>query len=168
MSATLPILTALRAHLQAALPAYEVALFPDHPDGYRFIHPKGAVLIGYQGSKFTKLEALGMIAQQRDVTLSLTIMGVGWHSDEGTLAILDEVRLAIVGSRPPNCQMCHLIHEQFLSEDAGAWQYELLVQTETQQVQQITQPDLPKFIQARTRREGEALEPDLKPKTNQP
>ena len=116
----------------------------------------------------TTQEALGRIAQQRDVTLSLTIMGVGWHSDEGTLAILDEVRLAIVGYRPPNCQMCHLIHEQFLSEDAGAWQYELLVQTETQQVQQITQPDLPKFIQARTRREGTALEPDLKPNPNPP
>ena len=55
MSATLTILTALRDHLQAALPGYEVALFPDHPDSYRFIHPRGAVLIGYQGSKFTKL-----------------------------------------------------------------------------------------------------------------
>ena len=72
MSATLTILTALRDHLQAALPGYEVALFPDHPDSYRFIHPRGAVLIGYQGSKFTKLEALGMIAQQRDITLNLS------------------------------------------------------------------------------------------------
>ena len=35
-------------------------------------------------------------------------------------------------------------------------------------VQQITQPDLPKFIQARTRREGTALEPDLKPNPNPP
>ena len=168
MSATLPILTALRTHLQAALPAYEVALFPDRPDGYRFIHPKGAVLIGYQGSKFTKLEALGMIAQQRDVTLSLTIMGVGWHSDEGTLAILDEVRLAIVGYRPPNCQMCHLIHEQFLSEDAGAWQYELLVQTETQQVQQITEPNLPKLTSVYTRQSTDPLNPDLTPSQNHP
>ena len=168
MSATRPIIDAVQQHLQAALPHIGVDVFPERPGDYSLTHPVGVVLVGYQGSKFTKLEDLGMIAQQRDVTLSLTIMGVGWHSDEGTLAILDEVRLAIVGYRPPNCQMCHLIHEQFLSEDAGAWQYELLVQTETQQVQQITQPDLPKFIQARTRREGEALEPDLKPKTNQP
>ena len=48
MSATLTILTALRDHLQAALPGYEVALFPDHPDSYRFIHPRGAVAAGAQ------------------------------------------------------------------------------------------------------------------------
>ena len=57
MSATLTILTALRDHLQAALAGYEVALFPDTTVTYRFIHPRGAVMIGYQGSKFTKLEA---------------------------------------------------------------------------------------------------------------
>lgn len=149
MSATLTILTALRDHLQAALPGYEVALFPDHPDSYRFIHPRGAVLIGYQGSKFTKLEALGMIAQQRDITLNLTVFGRGLHGDGAALDLLDALRLALVGYTPPS---------SLKKPSASKWQ----------QVQQITQPDLPKFIQARTRREGTALEPDLKPNPNPP
>lgn len=168
MSATLTILTALRDHLQAALPGYEVALFPDHPDSYRFIHPRGAVLIGYQGSKFTKLEALGMIAQQRDITLNLTVFGRGLHGDGAALDLLDALRLVLVGYTPPHCQPCHLLAEGFLSEDGGAWQYQLTAHTETQQVQQISAPNLPKFIQARTRREGTALEPDLKPNPNPP
>ena len=168
MSATLPILTALRAHLQAALPAYEVALFPDRPDGYRFIHPKGAVLIGYQGSKFTKLEALGMIAQQRDITLNLTVFGRGVHHDGAALDLLDALRLALVGYRPPNCQPCHLLAEGFLSEDGGAWQYELRAQTETQQVQQITEPNLPKLTSVYTRQSTDPLNPDLTPSQNHP
>ena len=164
MSATLPILTALRDHLQAALPGYEVALFPDRPDSYRFIHPLGAVLIGYQGSKFTQLESLGMIAQQRDITLNLTVFGRGVHHDGAALDLLDALRLALVGYTPPNCQPCHLLSEGFLSEDGGAWQYQLTAQTETQQVQQIHAADLPKFIHARARHADAALDPDLKPK----
>lgn len=166
MSATLPILTALRDHLQAALPEYEVALFPDRPDGYRFIHPKGAVLIGYQGSKFTRLESLGMIAQQRDLTLNLTVFGRGVHHDGAALDLLDALRLAVVGYRPPDCQPCHLLSEGFLAEDGGAWQYQLLMQTETQQVEAVRAPDLPKFVSGRYRRDGALLETDLKP--NQP
>ncbi len=159
MSATLPILTALQNHLQTALPGYEVALFPDRPEAYRFIHPKGAVLIGYQGSKFTRLESLGMMAQQRDITLNLTVFGRGLHHDGAALDLLDALRLALVGYTPPNCLPCHLLAEVFLSEDAGAWQYQLTAQTETQQVEQITQPDLAKFIQARTRRRRHTARP---------
>ena len=163
MSATRPIIDAVTMHLQAALPWVQVDVFPENPSDYQFIHPAGAVLVGYQSSKFTQIEGLGVIAQQRDVVLHLTIIGAHLHGDDGALAILDEVRLAIVGFKPPNCLPCHLLQERFLSEDAGAWQYELTVQTETQQVQ-VCQPDnLPVFIQTRPRREDQPLTSDLKP-----
>ena len=168
MSATLPILTALHDHLQTALPEYEVALFPERPDSYRFIHPKGAVLIGYQGSKFTRLESLGVIQQQRDITLNLTVFGRGVHHDGAALDLLDALRLALVGYAPPHCQPCHLLDEAFLSEDGGAWQYQLTAQTETQQLEQRSAPDLPKFISGRYRRDGAPLEPDLKPRPPSP
>ena len=140
MSATPPIIDAVTMYLQAALPWVQVDVFPENPSDYQFIHPAGAVLVGYQSSKFTQIEGLGVIAQQRDIILHLTIIGANLHGDDGALAILDEVRLAIVGYAPPNCLPCHLIREQFLSEDAGAWQYELTVQTETQQIQ-FRQPE---------------------------
>lgn len=168
MSATRPIIDAVVAHLQAAIPWVVVETFPERPSEYQFIHPTGAILVGYGGSKFTALEHVGFIAQQRDMTLVLTIIGSNLHGDEGTLSILDEARLAMVGFTPPNCQPCHLLAERFLSEDAGAWQYELTVQTETQQVQTCQAQDNPLFLAVRLRRNGNPLDPDLKPKQETP
>ena len=147
MSATRPIIDAVCQHLQAAIPWVQVDVFPEKPSEYQFIHPTGAVLVGYQSSSFGKLEGLGMIAQQRDVVLHLTVIGANLHGDDGALAILDEVRLAVVGFTPPNCEPCHLLAEHFVSEDAGAWQYELTVQTETQQVERRQPAHLPRLTE---------------------
>jgi gp37 protein len=164
MSATQPIIDALRDHLQQAIPWVQVDEFPERPADYQFIHPVGAVLVAYQGSQFTAIEGLGHIAQQRNITLQLTVIGASLHGDSGALAILDEVRLAIVGFAPPNCLPCHLIREQFLSENAGAWQYALTVQTETQQVERRQPENLTTFVHTLHRQRGEPLNPQLKPK----
>ncbi len=165
MSATRPIIDAVQAHLQAALPRVQVEVFPERPDEYQFIHPTGAVLVGYQSGKFTPIEGLGTVAQQRDLTLHLTVIGAHLHGDDGALAILDEVRLAIMGFKPPDCLPCHLLQERFLSEDAGAWQYELTVQTSTQQVQVCRPENLPTLTQVRPRHIADPPAPDLNPKT---
>ncbi|EGV38447.1 MULTISPECIES: Gp37 family protein [Neisseria] len=164
MAATVPILQAVTEWLQEQLPDAEVRLFPDNPATYRFIHPRGAVLVGYQGSKFGSIEQLGAISQQRVMTLHLTVFGRGLHNDGAALDLLDRLRLAVVGYQPPACLPCHLISEQFLSEDGGAWQYQLLVQTETHQVQQCREEKQPLFVAARYRQNGDPTEPDLKPK----
>ena len=164
MSATRPIIDAVVEHLQAAIPWVSVEAFPERPSEYQFIHPVGAILVGYGGSKFGDIEQLGRIAQQRDVRLMLTIFGSSLNADDGTLAILDEVRLAMVGFAPPSCQPCHLISEEFLAEDAGAWQYQLILQTETQQVEVCHEEKRPLFTAAHNRRPGQDLNPDLKPK----
>lgn len=164
MSATRPIIDAVVEHLQAAIPWVSVEAFPERPSEYQFIHPVGAILVGYGGSKFGDIEQLGRIAQQRDVRLMLTVFGSSLNADDGTLAILDETRLAMVGFAPPNCQPCHLISEEFLAEDAGAWQYQLVLQTETQQVEDCRQTQRPLFIAAHYRRSDQDPNPDLKPK----
>lgn len=162
MSATRPIIDAVVEHLQAAIPWVSVEAFPERPSEYQFIHPVGAILVGYGGSKFGEIEQLGRIAQQRNVRLMLTVFGSSLNADDGTLAILDETRLAMVGFAPPNCQPCHLISEEFLAEDAGAWQYQLVLQTETQQVKSCSEEKRPLFNAARYRRPDQDLEPDLK------
>ncbi|SKO21159.1 Gp37 protein [Mycobacteroides abscessus subsp. massiliense] len=70
----------------------------------------------------------------------------------------------MVGFAPPSCQPCHLISEEFLAEDAGAWQYQLVLQTETQQVEVCHKENRPLFIAAHYRRPDQDLNPDLKPK----
>ena len=162
MSATRPIIDAVVEHLQASIPWVSVEAFPERPSEYQFIHPVGAILVGYGGSKFGEIEQLGRIAQQRDLRLMLTVFGSSLNADDGTLAILDEVRLTMVGFAPPNCQPCHLISEEFLAEDAGAWQYQLVLQTETQQVEVCREEKRPLFNAAIYRRPDQNLEPDLK------
>lgn len=164
MSATRPIIDAVVEHLQAAIPWVSVEAFPERPSEYQFIHPVGAILVGYGGSKFGEIEQLGRIAQQRDVRLVLTVFGSSLNADDGTLGILDETRLAMVGFAPPNCRPCHLISEEFLAEDAGAWQYQLVLQTETQQVEVCREEKRPLFVAARYRRTDQDLNSDLKPK----
>lgn len=168
MAATVPILRAVCERLQEHLPDAEVKLFPDNPQTYRFIHPKGAVLVGYQGSRFGKPQALlGPVAQERVMTLHLTVFGRGVHNDAGSLALLDRLRLAVTGYAPPHCNPIHLVSEAFQAENDGVWQYSLEVQTETQEVQQCEPDNRPLFTAARYRREGGGLEPDLKPKETQ-
>lgn len=164
MAATLPILRDISSHLQTALPDAEVKLFPDNPAQYRFIHPKGAVLVGYQGSSFGKVSGLGTVAQERVLTLHLTVFGRGVHNDAGALELLDRLRLALAGYAPPHCNPIHLLREDFQSEEGGIWQYALKAATETQQVQQCAPDTRPVLTAARYRRTGQDLEPDLKSK----
>lgn len=168
MSATVPILQDLTAHIQAALPNLEVRLFPDRPSEYRFMHPVGAVLVQYSGSQFEPPRALQTIVQQRSLKIHLTVFGRNLHHDFGTLDLLDKIRLAVVGHRPVDCSPIHLLSEGFLDETAGAWQYELRLQTETEQIQ-VCQPDnRPRLTSVYVRQDGDPLNPHIQPKGNTP
>lgn len=143
MSATLPILSAFKERLIDQVLGYEVQLFPDKPQEYRFIHPNGAILIGYESSKFAKPEATELVVQQRVITVALTVFARNLHNDNGALAMLDSIRLALTGWRPPNCLPIQLGDERFLDETGGTWQYQLRLQTETQQIEQREEPVRP-------------------------
>ena len=144
MAATLPILQDVVERVAAQMPDIEVRLFPDKPDGYRFVHPKGAVLVGYQGSQFAKPHDVQAMVQQRTLNLYLTVFARGVHNDAGALDLLDRLRLALTGHKPVHCNPVHLLSEAFLSEAGGVWQYELRLATETQQVQQCPPDTRPK------------------------
>ncbi len=144
MAATLPILQDVVDRVAVQMPDIEARLFPDRPESYRFMHPTGAVLVGYQGSQFVKPHDVQAIVQQRSLTLHLTVFGRGVHNDAGALDLLDRLRLALTGHKPVHCNPIHLVSEAFLSEAGGVWQYELRLATETQQVQQCPPDTRPK------------------------
>lgn len=157
----LAILNDLRAHLRASLSDIEVDLFPDHPASYRFIHPKAAVLIGYIGADYDKPHDTHAIVQTRRLNFSITIFGRGVHHDAGAIAQMERVRLALAGHRPVHCNKIHLVSERYLSQDGGAWQYELKISTETQSVEAVQADNRPRLTQVHERRQGEALNPNL-------
>ena len=164
MSATQPILDDLKNHLAQALPDWDVELFPNQPDTYHLSHINGAVLISYLASKFEKPRTTQAVLQVRHVQIALTVLTRDLHNDEGALDLLDKLRLLVVGFKPQNCGECWLIDEFFngSSEETGLWQYQLILQTETQQVQKVEQADLPKFVTAHLRHQDQPVRPDLK------
>ncbi|WGE52379.1 Gp37 family protein [Actinobacillus equuli] len=152
MSATLPILESIKDRLYKHIDKCAVELFPDDLENYYVKDEYGAILIGYAGSKFESLNSVDIIQQRRAVHIALTVIARSQHNDYGALDLLDKIRLAIVGFKPTNCTACHLVNEEFAGEDQGLWQYQLIVKTETWQVEDKQAADLPKFVQGLYRR----------------
>ncbi|MDH2927352.1 hypothetical protein FW755_03190 [Lonepinella koalarum] len=148
MSATLPILTSIQQRLLDTTSQFAVELFPDDVDNYYLKDEVGAVLVQYAGSKFESLDSVDIVQQRRAVQIALTVIARSQHNDQGALDILDQIRLSLTGFRPTNCTPCHLISEQFIGEDSGLWQYQLLIHTESWQVERVQPQDLPKFTTA--------------------
>ena len=161
MSSTLPILMAVKDHLKAHLTDWEIELMPDKLDDYFLTHPNGAVLISYVASRFGGLRAADIVSQTRTVNIVLTVITRNLHNDYGALDLLDRLRLLIVGFKPPDCTECYLIEEHFEGEDTGTWQYQLILQTETVQLQNVECKDLPKLVEVIKRRKGQPLDPRL-------
>lgn len=145
MASTVAILESVRERLFNQLEQFSVELFPDDVEHYHLRDELGAILVQYAGSKFESTGSVDIIQQRRSLTLALTIIARSQHDDVGALAILDQVRLAIVGFKPIDCTACHLLNEEFAGEADGLWQYQLLIQTETWQVEQPAQKHLTTF-----------------------
>lgn len=123
MATTLQIIDAVVARLKAKLPQLAVEYFPDRPAEYRLNHPKGALLVSYPGSQFGDTVDVTYIAQPRTVKLSVTVLLRQLNGKGGAVDVVDDVRRALVGWRPPDCRKVWAVSEKFLGESAGIWQY---------------------------------------------
>ncbi|RAS18935.1 Gp37 protein [Microvirgula sp. AG722] len=123
MATTLEIIDAVVGCLRTRLPALAVEYFPERPVDYRLNHPKGALLVSYLGSQFGDTVDTQYIAQPRTVKLSVTVVLRQLNGRGGAVDVLDLVRRALVGFRPPDCRKLKAVSEKFLGESAGIWQY---------------------------------------------
>ncbi|URL01243.1 Gp37 family protein [Avibacterium sp. 20-126] len=169
MSATQLILSDIERHLKDNLPEWDVELFPNDPSSYSLSHINGAVLISYLASKFDSPRPTSAVTQSRHVQIALTVITRDLHNDVGALNLLDALRLLIVGFRPSNCSECWLINEFFngADEETGIWQYQLILQTDTMQVQQCQEQAVnsaPKFAHLIRRSTTQPLDKRLKTK----
>lgn len=131
MSVTLEIIDSIIDQLKAKLPHLAVEYFPEKPDTYRLNHPRGALLVSYAGSNFGKIQETGYVLQPRTTTFSITVILRQLNGRGGAIDVLDQLRLSIIGFKPPNCRRkIWAINEKFLGETAGLWQYALDIATE--------------------------------------
>ena len=144
MTVTVALIDALRARLQAALPNVVCEYFPEDPKNYRLNHPVGALLISYRGSVFEPTQDEFYIAQPRSIRLSITVVLKQLNGRGGAIEMLDQVRSAVIGWKPPHCnKKLFAEREKFLGTIAGLWQYALDVGTETIQVEDVDTEDGP-------------------------
>ncbi len=132
---TQPILDSVLGHLITRLPDVSVELFPDDVVNYFLSHPNGAVLISYQSSSFSESQDVFFVNQKRNIQLALTIIGRSQWNDFGALDTLDQVREALAGFEALNCNKATVVSEQFLDEVSGLWQYQMIVNLPTQNIQ---------------------------------
>lgn len=99
--------------------------FPDKPQNFNLIHPKGAILIHYQGGNYSSSKSTSSIVQEKKLEFVLTIITKNLRSNEGAYTYLDKVKEILTGHKIDGCSKMYPIKENFLSEDAGLWQYSI-------------------------------------------
>jgi len=135
---TLQIIDAVVTRLESKIAKMAVESFPERPSEYRLNHPRGALLVSYAGGRFGVPNDTGIVVQSRIITLSITVVMRQLNGNGGAIEVLDQVRHALTGFKPPNCRRkMWAISEKFLGESAGLWQYALDMSTEGVQVEEL-------------------------------
>lgn len=109
--------------LKANIQELHIEGFPEKPAEFKLIHPKGAILIHYQGSSYSEPKSLGCVYQQRKLEFSITVVMRNLRTHEGAYDYTDKVREILTGFKPENCEKMYPVKEDFMSEDNGIWQY---------------------------------------------
>lgn len=135
MSDTRALLVAVAARLRTSVPDVEVGLTPEHPQGWRLNHPRAALLVDYRGSRYGAVSDVGIVAQPRELSLGVSVVARALHDAYGALALVDAVRLALLGYKLPGCNKARLASDRFVAQEAGIWFYELVFSVETMVVE---------------------------------
>ncbi|NBB09340.1 Gp37 family protein [Pseudomonas sp. SLFW] len=137
---TQQLLNALTARLRDALGnELGVELFPEQPDTYRLNHAVGAVLVAYGKSTFSAPEATDAVFQARHLVFRLTVVVRQLNGNDGAVGYLDRIRECLSGWYPPHCDSaCRPLHEHFIGQALGLWQYCLDIGVRATQLQAMT------------------------------
>lgn len=123
----LEIEQAIVQRLKSKIKDLEIIGFPEKPSEYKLLHRKGAILVVYAGSTFSEPKSTDNIYQERKVEYDINLVMRHLRTHEGAYAYLDAVRLLLTGFRVNGTGKFYPVREQFLSEEAGIWQYRLTI-----------------------------------------
>jgi hypothetical protein len=112
-------------------PRWAVEDFPDRPADYKLLHPKGAILVQYGGSRFGTPETLDVMVQQRVLQFGLRLIGNGQHGVDGVVTVLNSLIGALPGRRVANCDPIRLVRDYFECEHGGRWEYQVEIEMTT-------------------------------------
>lgn len=99
--------------------------FPDNPNEYRLIHPKGAILVAYNSSEFDTEHHNGIICQLENLEYGLTLIVRNLRDTDGAYDYIDLIKSTLTGYAPTGCKKMYLRNISFLTERDKLWQYGL-------------------------------------------
>lgn len=152
MSVTWGLLQAAVQRLAASLPGFAAEYFPEAPGDYRLNHPRGALLVGYGGSRYGESVNAGPFqAQERMATVTVTLVFRQLHGRDGAVLALDDVIGALLGFRLPNTTGgLQVRRSRFLGQIAGLWQYDIDFEAPAMVVQDADSDEGPRLIHITT------------------
>lgn len=114
--------SAIIEKLKSDIPDLSVEPFPDNVKDYELIHPKGAVLVSYEGSSYTnpRLEQ-----QARMIEFDVIVIVRNLRSHLGAYDTLERVRQSITNDFYVENLKLYPLSEKFLFVEEDKWHYEI-------------------------------------------
>ncbi len=117
--------------LQGQITDLLVEGYPDEPETFKLLHPKGALLVRYLGSDFEDPEAGDFISQERKMLFEVNVVARNLRQKydpsprAGAYEYLEAVRNALTGFQPEGQRKLFPLHDSFVKEEEGIWIYAL-------------------------------------------
>lgn len=123
--------------LQQNFSNFQVAGFPEKPQEYVLLHPIGAILVRYCGGSYSSSNSIGYISQDKKMEFGVTVVTRNLRSNSGSYETLDKIKNVLCGYKIIGCTKLTPTKENFISEQNGIWQYEILFTLTTPSVEEM-------------------------------
>ncbi|WP_028488089.1 Gp37 family protein [Thiothrix lacustris] len=124
---------AVISNLASASLGISVEPYPDRPADYSMIDPVGAALVVIPSSRYSPM-INGVQTRTTRIVVTLLVRNLATHA--GAYPLIDAVLATLQGWTPDDWQPVAAISEQFVTEDNGVWQYDLVFETSRLQITQ--------------------------------
>ena len=121
----LNIENSINQKIKDEISGYSIESFPANVRDYlvNFVHPKGAVLINYAGSKFSDPDNPNSNAQTRTLEFDIYVVQRNLKTNRDVYPLLEIVKETLTGFEPEGCLKMYPVSDDFVLEEKGVWVY---------------------------------------------
>lgn len=119
---------ALVAALKAGVPgSAKVDAYPANPDSYDFAGLEAAVLVHYQGSRYSGREGPANANQARRLNFNIILLTRKLRTHSGAYTTLEDIRLALQGAVFEGAGPAEIVSDSLTSENQGLWRWDIVI-----------------------------------------
>jgi len=120
--------------LQSNITDLKIEGFPEKPEEYQLLHPKGAILVSYTGSVFSEPDGFIDVAQVDTMEFALLLLIRGLRDKNGAYNYIDSIKNILTGFQPTGCKKMYPTDIGFLKEENSVWYYTIGFKTSSENV----------------------------------